>query len=117
VITAAQEVSLVVGAYVPFCFFAETGALLFWDLVVVLAPEGGRAEVVASAFARVVSAGIQGAASNELGRVVFAYVEAATIRAASTWIRSVCHAVGRQYPWDKESIILEKRKEVGRLRC
>jgi hypothetical protein len=93
VITAAHEVSLVVGADVPFCFFAETGALLFWDLVVVLAPEGGRAEVVVSAFARVVGAGIQDAASNELGRVVFAYVEATTVGAGSTWIGSVCHAV------------------------
>ena len=97
-ITAAHEVGLVVGADVPFCLGAETAALLFRDFVVVVATEGGWAEAVVRTFARVVGAGIQDAASNELGRVVFAYVEAATVGAASAGTGNVCHVVGLQYP-------------------
>ena len=114
-ITAAHEVGLVVGTDVPFRFFAETAAFLFWDLVLALAPEGGRAEVVMSAFARVVGARIQDAASNELGRVVLAYVEAATVGAASTGIRSVCHDVGPQHAPAKEGRIRKESEETGRL--
>lgn len=97
-ITAAHEVVLVVGADIPFCLFATAAAFLFWDLVVTLAPEGGRAEVVVGAFARVVGTGIHDAASNELGRVFLAYVEAATVGAAGTGTGGVCHVVGRRHP-------------------